>query len=195
MLKTVCVFCASSSMVDKSYMNAAVSLADVCCNNDIRVIYGGGAVGLMGALATRILEKGGKVTGIIPDFMIELEWAHTEVSEMIVVEDMRERKRQLIENVDAVIALPGGIGTLEELMEVSTLKQLGLFNKPIFIVNTDGFYDTLIKFFEEMVAKNFMNENNHGIWCVIEDPSQLIKAYTNILPWDNNISRSGESLK
>ena len=130
MLKTICVFCASSSKVDTVFLEASRELADVCVNNGIHALYGGGATGLMGAFANRMIERKGKITGIIPHFMRELEWAHTDVAEMVFVDDMRERKKKLIENVDAVVALPGGIGTLEELLEVSTLKQLGKFDKP-----------------------------------------------------------------
>src|SRR5208337_2356714 len=111
MLKAICVFCASSSKVDPIYLEASRELADVCVTYGIHALYGGGAVGLMGAFANRMLECNGKITGIIPHFMRELEWAHTDVTEMVFVDDMRERKKRLIENVDAVVALPGGIGT------------------------------------------------------------------------------------
>lgn len=195
MLKSVCVFCASSSKVDPVYLSAALELGDVCSSNGIHVFYGGGAQGLMGSLASQMIKKKGKVTGIIPDFMKVLQWAHTGVTEMIVVENMRERKRQLIENVDAVIALPGGIGTLEELLEVSTLKQLGLFTKPIFIINTNGYYDTLIAFMEEMYQKKFMHENNRGIWCIIQSPSELLTAYENTPVWNPDLERAGETMK
>jgi uncharacterized protein (TIGR00730 family) len=176
MLEKLCVFCASSTQIDPVYFNAAKELADVCVDNNIHVLYGGGGVGLMGALADRMLARNGKITGIIPDFMKQLEWAHTEVTEMVVVEDMRERKKRMIDNVDAVVALPGGIGTLEELMEVITLKQLGRFSKPIIIVNTLGFYDSLVRFLFEMIDKKFMREEHCKIWDVIESASQLIKT-------------------
>ena len=184
MIRTICVFCASSSKVEEKYLEAARHLADVCAHHGIHALYGGGSVGLMGAFADRMLEQNGKITGIIPDFMKELEWAHTEVSEMVVVEDMRERKKRLIENVDAVVALPGGIGTMEELLEVSTLKQLGRFFKPIIIVNTDGFYDTLLKFINELIEKQFMHDYNRKIWEVIDSPSQFMTVVENSTHWD-----------
>jgi uncharacterized protein (TIGR00730 family) len=184
MIKTLCVFCASSSKVDTEYVNAAKDLADICIHNKIHVLYGGGAVGLMGALADRILEKGGKITGIIPDFMMEMEWAHNDVTEMIVVEDMRERKKRMIENVDAVVALPGGVGTLEELLEVITLKQLGRFTKPIVLINTSGFYNSLIQLFNEMVEKKFMHDYHRKIWTVINNPGELMTALQKSIPWD-----------
>lgn len=184
MIRTVCVFCASSSKVEKVYTDAARDLADICIENKIHVLYGGGAVGLMGALADQIIAKGGKITGIIPDFMKQMEWAHTYVAEMIVVEDMRERKKRMIENVDAVVALPGGVGTLEELLEVITLKQLGRFTKPIIIVNTNKFYDPLLRFFDEMISKKFMNDQTRSIWQVIDHPSELFDAIQSSPVWD-----------
>ncbi len=192
MLTTLCVFCASSSRIDKAYMDAARQLADVCIENHVHVLYGGGAVGLMGALSDRIVERKGKITGIIPDFMKSLEWAHEEVSEMIVVEDMRERKKRMIENVDAVIALPGGVGTLEELLEVITLKQLGRFHKPIVIINTNGFYNSLLKLFDEMIEKNFMHDLNRKIWTVIDHPGQLLPAVENSQQWDSSSINKGK---
>lgn len=192
MIKTLCIFCASSSQIDEVYMKAAQHLGDVCIDNYIHVLYGGGALGLMGALADRIIEKKGKITGIIPDFMKVLKWAHEEVTEMIVVEDMRERKKRMIENVDAVVAMPGGVGTLEELLEVITLKQLGRFHKPIVILNTNGFYNTLLNFFEELIAKQFMHGLNRNIWTVIDNPGQLLQAIENSELWDSKSINKGE---
>jgi uncharacterized protein (TIGR00730 family) len=126
----------------------------------------------------------GRITGIIPDFMKKMEWAHTDVTEMIVVEDMRERKKRMIENVDAVVALPGGVGTLEELLEVITLKQLGRFTKPIIIINTDGFYDSLLQLFNEMVEKKFMHDYHRQIWSVIDKPDDLLSSYSASVLWD-----------
>ena len=174
-----------------AYLDTARNIADICIENQIHVLYGGGGVGLMGALADRILEKRGKITGIIPHFMKELEWAHSNVEEMILVDDMRERKRRLIENVDAVVALPGGVGTLEELLEVITLKQLGRFNKPIVIVNTNGFYNSLFTFFDELIEKQFMHELNRKIWLTINHPSELIEAVNSEVNWDDCFINKG----
>lgn len=190
MLEKLCVFCASSTQIDQVYFDAAKELADVCVDNNIHVLYGGGGVGLMGALADSILARKGKITGIIPDFMKQLEWAHMDVAEMVVVEDMRERKKRMIDNVDAVVALPGGIGTLEELMEVITLKQLGRFDKPIVIVNTQGFYDPLIKFLYALIDKKFMREEHCRIWEVVESPSQVIHAIINSCEWKNDFPKN-----
>ncbi len=191
MLRTICLFCASSSKVDKMYLEASRELADVCVDNGIHALYGGGAVGLMGAFADRVLERKGTITGIIPHFMREMEWAHSDVSEMVVVEDMRERKKRLIENVDAVVALPGGIGTLEELLEVSTLKQLGKFDHPIVIINTNGFYNTLLKFINELIDKQFMHTYNRNLWNVIHAPSELLHSVQNSDYYDANLINKG----
>lgn len=176
MVKSICVFCASSNYVDDMYKHSAIQLADVCIKNQIHVLYGGGYTGLMGALADRILQQRGKITGIIPQFMVDKHWVHEEVEDRIVTPDMRERKRRMIENVDAVVALPGGVGTLEELVEVITLKQLERFSKPIVIVNTNGFYNPLVQFFDEMIALNFMREQHRQLWEIIDAPEMLFEA-------------------
>jgi uncharacterized protein (TIGR00730 family) len=137
---TVTVYCASSRKVDEKYFKATLALADELLRKNAKVIYGGGAVGLMGAIADRYVEKRGRIKGVIPEFMVKVEWAHPNVDDMLIVTDMHDRKKKLIENTDAVIALPGGTGTLEELSEVITLKRLGKFSKPILMLNTDGFY-------------------------------------------------------
>ncbi|KAB2870969.1 MAG: TIGR00730 family Rossman fold protein, partial [Bacteroidales bacterium] len=132
----VCVYCASSNKVDEKYFKATEILAKNLAKNGITSVYGGGSNGLMGCLADTALQEGGKVIGILPHFMDKVEWGHKNLTELILVKDMHERKRLLIEGVDAVVALPGGCGTLEELMEVITLKRLGKFTKPIIILNT-----------------------------------------------------------
>jgi hypothetical protein len=176
-IKTVCVFCGSSKTVDKAFYDTAIEFADLCCDFNIRVQYGGGAIGLMGSLAERILERGGHIKGIIPQFMHDRKWAHHRVKEMIVVQDMRERKRQMIDKTDAVVVLPGGIGTLEELMEVSTLKQLGLFDKPIFVVNTKNYFGTFLVFLQEMIHHGFLREEDRNIWEIIDKPADFLTVF------------------
>jgi uncharacterized protein (TIGR00730 family) len=185
-IKTICVFCASSSKVDEVYLNAAQSVADICISHSLHVLYGGGAVGLMGALSDRIIQRKGKITGIIPAFMLDMKWGHDLVEDMIVVEDMRERKRRMIENIDAVVALPGGVGTLEELLEVITLKQLGQFTKPIIIVNINGFYNPLLSMFDEMISQKFLRTEHQNIWKVISSPEELLNAINSSVTWDNS---------
>ncbi len=190
MIKTVTVFCASSKKSSKKYFEAALGIADVLLDNNIAVVYGGGAVGLMGCLADRFIEKGGTIRGIIPDFMVKVEWSHPLVHDMIIVCDMHERKKLLIRNTDAVIALPGGTGTLEELMEVLSLKRLGKFHKPVILVNTNGFYNKLIDFFEKMVEENFLRREHLDAYRVIMTPSELIQAINDSPAWDENAIHS-----
>jgi uncharacterized protein (TIGR00730 family) len=184
MIKKVCIFCGSSPRVYTIYLDAAAELGMRLATEGISVNYGCGAFGLMGALAGSILENKGKITGIIPSFMVDLGWSNPKISETIITENMRERKRLMIEEVDAVIALPGGIGTLEELMEVITLKQLGQFAKPILMLNTKGFYDHLTAFLEEMIRQNFMNDNHRQIWTLVNTPSEVIPAIKDNPGWD-----------
>ena len=186
MLKRITVYCASSRMVDVKYFEAARQLAEVLTKNNITAVYGGGAVGLMGILADYMLENGGDIEGVIPHFMMKVEWNHPGVTKMVVTKDMHERKELLIREADAVVALPGGSGTLEELMEVISLKRLGKFLKPIIIVNTDGFYDALILLLKKMVEENFMRSEHLKMWKVIEHPYQLIEAIEKSENWDEN---------
>lgn len=183
-VQSVTVFCASSRKSSEKYIQATIELADILFANNIAVRYGGGAVGLMGCLADRIIEKGGNITGIIPEFMVKVEWAHPQVKDMIVVHDMHERKKLLIHNTDAVIALPGGTGTLEELMEVLTLKRLGKFLKPIVLLNIDGFYDQLIGFFNTMVKEHFIRHEHLNIYSIVEKPCDVLSAINNQPFWD-----------
>lgn len=184
----VTVYCASSRKVDKKYFEATVKLADELLSRNARVLYGGGAVGLMGALADRYIEKQGNITGIIPEFMVKVEWAHPQVEQMHIVHDMHERKRKLIENTDAVIALPGGTGTLEELTEVITLKRLGKFSKPILLLNTDNYYTPLDLFLSKMAEENFLSKDHLNMWQLIDEPSQFWPAIDSSSEWDIDIS-------
>ncbi|MBN2612430.1 MAG: TIGR00730 family Rossman fold protein [Bacteroidales bacterium] len=186
MLHRITVFCASSRMVHQKYFDAARQLAEILTKNKFTAVYGGGAVGLMGALADYMLEKGGDLEGVIPQFMMKVEWGHPGVQKMIVTRDMHERKELLIHNVDAVVALPGGSGTLEELMEVISLKRLGKFVKPIIIINTDGFYDALIVLLNKMVEEHFMRPDHLRMWKVINHPPELMEAIKNSEKWDED---------
>lgn len=180
----VTIFCASSKKVDKIYFDAAIELANSLLGENITIRYGGGAVGLMGAIANRFIEKNGKIVGIIPEFMVKVEWAHPDVTNLIVVNDMHERKKLLIEGTDAVIALPGGSGTLEELMEVFSLKRLGKFLKPIVLLNTNGFYNPLESFINQMVEEKFMRVEHQKIWTIVNEPAEVIPAIKNAQQWD-----------
>jgi uncharacterized protein (TIGR00730 family) len=189
MIKKVCVYCASSTQVDKSYLQAAADLGKVLSQNETEVIYGGGSIGSMGALANAVLENKGRLVGVIPKFMMELEWGNPHVTEMIVVETMAQRKQAFLTNVDAVVALPGGTGTLEELAEVLSLKKLGLFTQPIIIVNTNGFYDYLLQFLNKMIADKFIRPEHQQIYTVINDVSKIILAIEQSPEWNNTYSK------
>lgn len=182
----VCVYCASSNKVDEKYFKATQVLAKNLAKNGITSVYGGGSNGLMGCLADTALQEGGKVIGILPHFMDKVEWGHKNLTELILVKDMHERKRLLIEGVDAVVALPGGCGTLEELMEVITLKRLGKFTKPIIILNTDGFYNHLKSLLDKMVEERFMRTEHNDIWTFVDKPEDIIPAIHNAPKWDSD---------
>ena len=173
-------------MIDSKYFEAARQLAEVLTKNNITAVYGGGAVGLMGALADCMLQNGGSIAGVIPQFMMKVEWGHPGVKKMIITKDMHERKRILIDGVDAVVALPGGSGTLEELLEVISLKRLGKFIRPVIIINTAGFYDPLVVLLNKMVEENFMRQDHLKMWKVISDPSELMEAIHSSEAWDEN---------
>jgi uncharacterized protein (TIGR00730 family) len=155
-IKTVCVYCGSGPGTNPRFIEAAIGLGKALAENGIRLVYGGGSIGLMGAVATSVLDHGGAVTGIIPDFLTSREHALTRVQEMIVTPDMHERKRLMFERSDAFVALPGGIGTLEELVEQLTWQQLGRHSKPILIANIDGFWEPLLALLAHMRATHFI---------------------------------------
>ncbi len=180
----ICVFCASSAKISPEYFEATSRVAQHLVKHNCTVVYGGGSVGLMGCLADTALELGGKVVGVLPRFMDKVEWGHKGLSQMILVKDMRERKKILIKDVDAVVALPGGCGTLEELMEVYTLKRLGKFTKPIVVLNTNNFYNHLELLIEKMIAENFMRSEHRAIWQVVAQPEQIIPAIQSAPAWD-----------
>lgn len=183
-MQTICVYCASSSQVKESYFEAATSLGKIIASNNLQLLYGGGHRGLMGRIADTVLEHGGKVTGIIPRFMCEVEWNHTGLDELILVETMHERKEKMARMADAVVALPGGCGTLEELLEVITWKRLGIFTKPIIICNTDGYFDPLIEMLDRTVDEQFMREEHRAMWSVVSTPDQILDAISHATPWE-----------
>src|SRR5882724_463890 len=155
-IKTVCVYCGSGPGTNPRFVESAIALGKSLAENGVRLVYGGGSIGLMGAVATSVLDHGGAVTGIIPDFLTSRENALTRVQEMIVTPDMHERKRLMFERSDAFVALPGGIGTLEELVEQLTWQQLGRHSKPILLANIEGFWEPLLALLAHMRATEFI---------------------------------------
>lgn len=174
-MKKVCVYCSSSAKIASCYFDAGYE-----------VVFGGGALGLMGRLADAVLAKKGKIVGIMPRFMREVEWAHRDVEDFIFTETMHERKARLLEGADAVVALPGGTGTLEELFEVITLKRLGLYLNPIVIVNTNDFYAPLWEMLLRCVSEHFMSERNLAAWRFVDRPDEVVPAIRDDAGWDPN---------
>ena len=170
----VCVFASSSSRINNDYATAATNLGLLLARAKVDVVYGGGGIGLMGRLADAVLENGGTITGVIPSFMKDEGWDHSAVTKMIITSDMGERKKQMFAMADAIIALPGGVGTLEELTEAMTLKQLGLFKGPIIILNTLNFYKSFIDFLEHMVQGNFLRYEHKGMWEIANTEEEVM---------------------
>lgn len=187
--RQVLVFCASSGSCDPVFHDAAASLGRALARAGDTVVYGGGAVGSMGALADAALAEGGRVIGVIPRFMQELEWAHAEISELRLVEDMQQRKREMLSLADAIVTLPGGSGTLEELFEAITSKRLGLFSKPIVILNQGGFYDPLFALLKSSVTERFMSEAHLEMWQAVDHVDHVLSAIAAAVPWPEDALR------
>ena len=175
-INNVCVYCASSTQVDAKYFEAAASLGRLLAERGVNVINGAGSIGLMRQLSDAALEAGGTVTGVIPRFMVEQGWQHRGLTRLVVTESMHERKRIMAEMADAVIALPGGCGTLEELMEIITWKQLGLFLNPIVILNVDGYFNPLIEMLSKAVEERFMRPQHLDIWRVAVSADEAVSC-------------------
>lgn len=179
----ICVYCASSAQIDKAYFEATEKVAKAFVKHQIEVVYGGGATGLMGKLADVILAEGGKIKGIMPQFMNEVEWAHRGVTDFEFTQNMHERKAKFLEGIDGLLALPGGCGTLEELLEAITLKRLGQFTKPIVILNTNRYYDPLKEMLEKCVREKFMARQHLDMWAFVSLPQEVIPALKTANPW------------
>lgn len=183
-VQRVCVYSASSTKIDPVYFECAAELGKLLARQHIHLINGAGRMGLMAACANAVLENGGEVTGIIPKFMVEQGWQHDELTRLIETSNMHERKELMAELSDGIIALPGGCGTMEELLEIITWKQLGLYLKPIVILNVKNFFDPLIEMLQRAVEENFMRPEHAKIWQIADTPSQAVELlYTT--PWWN----------
>lgn len=171
--RQVSVFCGSSTRVSGHFLDGARSVARVFCDNGFGFVYGGGGVGMMGALADEVLACGGDIRGVIPRFMVEREWAHPRVQTMEIVQTMAERKTRMIELGDMVMALPGGLGTLDEFFEASTLSQLGCLKSPLLIFNQSGYFNPLLELRNHMVQEGFIGSGGETLWAVINDIEEL----------------------
>jgi uncharacterized protein (TIGR00730 family) len=184
--RRILVFCASSGSCEPHFHDAAESLGREIARAGHTVVYGGGAVGSMGAVADGALAEGGEVVGIIPRFMRELEWAHPGVRDLRLVEDMQQRKREMLEASDAIVTLPGGSGTFEELFEAITSKRLGLYPNPIVILNQGGFYDPLLQLLESSVSQRFMNEAHLEMWHAVHEVGEILPAIDAATEWPDD---------
>ena len=179
----ICVYAASSPQAAPAYMEAARVLGETLAANSCTIVYGGGSQGLMGALADGALARGGEVIGILPKFMADLEWGHPGLTHLDLVENMRERKHRLLAGSDAVVALPGGCGTLEELFEAITLKRLGLYFNPILLLNTKAFYTPLQAFLQQVIAERFLNPGHAQMWSLVDEPAQVLPTISATPKW------------
>lgn len=174
----VCVFCGSGKGHNALYSDAARTLGSLLAQASVRLIYGGGNIGLMGILADAVMEAGGKVTGVIPAFLMKKEVGHRGITDLEVVESMHQRKQRMADLADAFIALPGGWGTLEELSEILTWKQLGLISQPVVLLNTNGFFDPLLAQMRLMVEEGFLQSGNFNFLQVEKTPENILSLLT-----------------
>jgi len=173
-MKSICVFCGANFNGDPNLKQAVELLAQVMVSRDITLVFGGGKVGVMGLMADAVLSRGGKAIGVIPGFLMDKEVGHTGLTQMHIVENMHQRKQLMNDLCDGIITLPGGFGTLEEFFEVLTWLQLGLHNKPIGVLNVNGFYDFLLRQMDVMVEQRFLKPTNRELVLTSADPIELV---------------------
>lgn len=188
-ITSVCVYCASSTQADPVYYETANVLGRLLGERRIRVINGAGNTGLMCVLSDGALAAGGEVTGVIPRFMVEQNWCHQGLTEVIAVDTMHERKQKMANLSDALIALPGGCGTLEELLEAITWKQLGLYLNPIIILNVKGYFNPLLEMLQRAVDERFMRPQHAGLWVVASTPEEAVELIHTEPVWDASVRK------
>ena len=188
-IASVCVYSASSTKIDPVYFDTAYELGTLLGQQHIRLINGAGNMGLMSAVSDAALAAGGEVTGVIPRFMVEQGWHHTGLTRLVEVESMHERKKMMADLSDAVIALPGGCGTLEELLEIITWKQLGLYLNPVVILNVKGYFDPLLAMLQRAMVENFMRTQHGSIWHVANTVREAVELVHTVPLWDVSIRK------
>lgn len=188
-IKSIAVYCASSNKVRASFVDAAERLGELIVADGRRLVYGDGGIGLMAAVARGALKAGGEVVGVIPQFMVDQGWNNADSTQTIVTQTMHERKATICNISDAMVALPGGIGTFEELLECLTWKQLGLHHNPVVILNTDGYYDKLLACIDLMVDEQMMRPIHKEMFVVVNTPEEVLPAIMNAPEWDPNTRR------
>ena len=192
-IRSICVYCGSQPGRDPSFMEAGRILGKSIAENHLRLVYGGGTKGIMGAVASGVLSHGGRVTGIIPEFLMDMEATrHSlgQLSELIVTPDMHDRKHKMFERSDAFVTLPGGIGTLEEIVELMTWAQLGRHRKPIVLVNINGFWDPLMKLIHHMADSGFIHTAHLVQPLVIDAADEVVPALLD--HWASQVDRDGD---
>jgi uncharacterized protein (TIGR00730 family) len=185
-IKMVTVYASSSVALKPVYYDAARRLGEVLAVAGKSIIYGAGGRGLMGSMADGALSKNGEVYGVVPEFLQDLELTHRGLTGLRVVKEMRIRKKLMLEDSHAVVTLPGGSGTYEELFEALTMKRLGRWVGPIILINTDGFYDGLLRFLEHSVGEGFMGSRHLNMWSVVDEPEQVLEAIEDSHAWDQD---------
>lgn len=188
-IQSIAVYCASSNKLRPSFVEAAERLGSLIAAEGMRLVYGDGGIGLMAAVARGALSNGGEVIGVIPQFMVDQGWNNPSSTQTIVTQTMHERKATICDISDAMVALPGGIGTFEELLECLTWKQLGLLYNPVVILNTDGYYDRLLACLDLMVEEQMMRPIHKEMFVVVNQPEEVIPAILNAKEWDPNTRR------
>ena len=185
-IRTVTVYASSSAALKPVYYEAARRTGEVLAESGKSIVYGASGGGLMGSMADGALSRNGKVYGVVPGFLQDLELTHRSLTGLTIVDEMRVRKQMMLEESDAVVTLPGGSGTYEELFEALTMKRLGQWVGPIVLVNTDGFYNGLLQFLQHSIDERFMGSSHLKMWSVVDDPEQVIKAIENSHRWDSD---------
>lgn len=188
-VQSIAVYCASSNKVRPSFVAAAELLGELIAADGKRLVYGDGGIGLMAAVAHGALKAGGEVVGVIPQFMVDQGWNNPNSTETIITQTMHERKAKIVDISDAMVALPGGIGTFEELLECLTWKQLGLHNNPVVILNMEGYYDSLLKCLDLMIDEQMMRPIHREMFVVVDTPQEVLPAIMNAPQWDSSTRR------
>lgn len=187
----VCVYCASSGRIHPEYFEATSRLSHLLVEHNVNVVFGGGSSGLMGQLADSVLAAGGQIKGIMPEFMNEVEWGHKGVSDFVYTQSMHERKAKFLEGTDALITLPGGPGTFEELLESLTLKKLAQFTKPIVILNTRGYFNAFHHMMQQAVDEHFMADELKYLYTMVDTPEEVLPAIQNAHSWNKGLRDAG----
>jgi uncharacterized protein (TIGR00730 family) len=186
-IRSLCVYCGSSDRGRPSHHDAALRLGQIMAKHGIRLVYGGGRIGMMGRIADAVMEGGGEVIGIIPQFLEQVEVGHSGVSQLIVTDNMHDRKQKMAELSDAFLIMPGGLGTLDETFEMLTWKQLGLHEKPIIIADIEGYWRKLTELIDHMIGESYARPEHRELFKVIDSLDELLPALSAIPDYDHDV--------